>query len=159
MLESIKYYQALKSLVDEYALEALAVKCYTTYMGKVCLGYSLLAEEGIVSSCEGDVTSALTMKLLYELTEEQKNTVVKVGRYGTIVVLVLTLPGVLLMCLGLFFMITQPTLFSESAYKGFQILGGIIIFISLGIIAFIKIKFPYYSDKVANYIIKSRKNK
>ena len=73
MLESIKYYHALKGLVDEYALEALAVKCYTTYMGKVCLGYSLLAEEGIVSSCEGDVTSALTMKLLYELSEKPIN--------------------------------------------------------------------------------------
>ena len=68
MLESIKYYAAMKALADEYALEALSVKCYTTYMGKVCLGYSLLAEEGIVGSCEGDVTSALTMKLLYELS-------------------------------------------------------------------------------------------
>ena len=68
MLESIKYYGALKKLTEEYALEALSVKCYTTYMGKVCLGYSILAEEGIVSSCEGDVTSALTMKLLYELS-------------------------------------------------------------------------------------------
>ena len=46
---------------------------YNTYMGKVCLGYSLLAEEGIVSSCEGDVTSALTMKLLYELSEKPIN--------------------------------------------------------------------------------------
>jgi len=73
MLESIKYYHALKSLVNEYALEALSVKCYTTYMGKVCLGYSLLAEEGIVSSCEGDVTSALTMKILYELSEKPIN--------------------------------------------------------------------------------------
>lgn len=87
MLESIKYYSALKQLSEEYALEALSVKCYTTYMGKVCLGYSLLAEEGIVSSCEGDVTSALTMKLLYELSkmpvnntdllylDEEKNTI------------------------------------------------------------------------------------
>lgn len=66
--ESIKYYAAMKALAEEYALEALSVKCYTTYMGKVCLGYSLLAEEGIVGSCEGDVTSALTMKLLYELS-------------------------------------------------------------------------------------------
>ena len=53
MLESIKYYGAFKQLIDEYALEALSVKCYTTYMDKVCLGYSLLAEEGIVNSCEG----------------------------------------------------------------------------------------------------------
>ncbi len=42
-------------------------------MGKVCLGYSLLAEEGIVSSCEGDVTNALTMKLLYELSGQPVN--------------------------------------------------------------------------------------
>ncbi len=87
MRESIKYYHALRSLVDKYDLQALAVKCYTTYMGKVCLGYSFLSEEGIVSSCEGDVTNSLTMKLLYELSgkpvnntdylyhDEQKNTI------------------------------------------------------------------------------------
>lgn len=73
MLESMKYYAAMRSLADEYALEALSVKCYTTYMGKVCLGYSILAEEGIVGSCEGDVTNALTMKLLYELSEKPIN--------------------------------------------------------------------------------------
>ncbi|MBQ7033158.1 MAG: hypothetical protein IJN25_05805 [Clostridia bacterium] len=73
MLESIKYYSALKALAEEYDLEALSVKCYTTYMGKVCLGYSLLAEEGIVGSCEGDVTNALTMKLLYELSGKPVN--------------------------------------------------------------------------------------
>ena len=73
LLESIKYYKALRGLVDEYDLEALAVKCYTTFMGKVCLGYSLLAEEGIVASCEGDVTSALAMKILYELSGKPVN--------------------------------------------------------------------------------------
>lgn len=69
MRESAKYYSALKQLVDEYALSALAVKCYTTYMGKVCLGYSILAEEGVMSACEGDVTSAVAMALLYELSD------------------------------------------------------------------------------------------
>lgn len=73
MLESIKYYAALKALAEEYELEALSVKCYTTYMGKICLGYSLLAEEGIVSSCEGDVTNALTMKMMYELSAKPVN--------------------------------------------------------------------------------------
>lgn len=73
MLESMKYYAAMKQLVEEYDLAALSVKCYTTYMGKVCLGYSILAEEGIVASCEGDVTNALTMKLLYELSGEPVN--------------------------------------------------------------------------------------
>ena len=73
LIESIKYYQALKELAEEYQLQALSVKCYTTYMGKICLGYSLLAEEGIVGSCEGDVTNALTMKLLYDLSEKPIN--------------------------------------------------------------------------------------
>jgi len=73
MLESMKYYHAMKELAKEYELEALSVKCYTTYMGKICLGYSLLAEEGIVGSCEGDVTNALTMKLMYELSEKPIN--------------------------------------------------------------------------------------
>ncbi len=73
MIESIKYYAALKELANEYELEALSVKCYTTYMGKICLGYSLLAEEGIVGSCEGDVTNALTMKMMYELSGKPIN--------------------------------------------------------------------------------------
>ena len=87
LLESVKYYMALKALAEEYSLSALSVKCYTTYMGKVCLGYSLLAEEGIVGSCEGDVTNALTMQMMYELSgrpinntdllylDEKKNTI------------------------------------------------------------------------------------
>ncbi|MBE6942481.1 MAG: hypothetical protein E7455_09415 [Ruminococcaceae bacterium] len=73
MRESIKYYAAMKELCGEYALGALAVGCYTTYMGKVCLGYSLLAEEGITGACEGDVPNALTMKMLYELSGKPVN--------------------------------------------------------------------------------------
>ena len=73
MLESIKYYIALKELCEEYALSAISVKCYTTYMGKVCLAYSLLAEEGVVASCEGDVTNALTMQMVYELSSRPVN--------------------------------------------------------------------------------------
>lgn len=73
MIESIKFYMALKGLVEEYSLSALSVKCYTTYMGKVCLAYSLLAEEGVVASCEGDVTNALTMQMVYELSARPVN--------------------------------------------------------------------------------------
>ena len=94
-----------------------------------------------------------------ELTEEQKDTILKVDKYGTIIVLALTLPGLLLLCLGLFFMITEATLFTETAYKGFQVLGGIILAISVAAIVFIKVKFPYYTDKKASYIRKIRKGK
>lgn len=66
--ESAAYYLAMKQLVQKYDLQGLAVRCYTGLMGKVCLGYSLLSEEGIVCSCEGDVTNTVMMRLLADLT-------------------------------------------------------------------------------------------
>ncbi len=68
MIESLQYYLGMKNLINEYALEGIVVKCYPNYMGKVCLGYSLLSEEGIVCGCEGDVNSTVMMKILYDLT-------------------------------------------------------------------------------------------
>lgn len=66
--ESLRYYLAMKGLVKRYRLQGLAVKCYTRYMGKVCLGYSLLSDEGIVCSCEGDVSNTVMMRILADLT-------------------------------------------------------------------------------------------
>lgn len=67
-IESVRYYFAMKSLIGQYGLEGLCIKCYPRFMGKICLGYSLLAEEGIVGGCEGDVNNTVSMKILYELT-------------------------------------------------------------------------------------------
>ena len=68
LLESLRYYLAMKQLAERYALSGFAIKCYTKYMGKVCLGGALLAEEGIVSACEGDVNNAVMMKILQTLS-------------------------------------------------------------------------------------------
>ena len=68
LLESMRYYLGMKALIDCYALEGIVVKCYPEYMGKICLGYSMLSEEGIVCGCEGDVNNTVTMKMLFELT-------------------------------------------------------------------------------------------
>ena len=68
LLESMRYYLGMKALVAEYGLEGLVVKCYPKYMGLVCLGYSLLSEEGIVCGCEGDANNTVMMKMMYELT-------------------------------------------------------------------------------------------
>jgi L-fucose isomerase-like protein len=67
-VESVRYYFAMKNLIKAYDLEGLVVKCYPSWMGKICLGYSILSEEGIVCGCEGDVTNTVSMKILYELT-------------------------------------------------------------------------------------------
>ena len=65
---SVKYYLAMKALIRKYGLSGLAIKCYTRFMGKICLGYSLLSDEGYVCSCEGDVNSAVMMKIMMDVT-------------------------------------------------------------------------------------------
>ena len=67
-IDAIRYYFAMKSLIRENDLEGLCIKCYPRYMGKICLGYSLLSEEGYVCGCEGDLNSTVAMKMLYELS-------------------------------------------------------------------------------------------
>ena len=71
--EAAAYYLAQKTLVQRYDLAGLAIKCYTKYMGKICFGHSLLAEEGIVCSCEGDVNNVIMMKILAELSGSPVN--------------------------------------------------------------------------------------
>jgi len=67
-LYSIKAFLALKRLVISGGLSGLATGCYPDLMGIVCLAHSLLGEEGVVASCEGDVNSAVAMLMLNELT-------------------------------------------------------------------------------------------
>ena len=65
---SSKVYLALKRFIRECSLSGIATECYPKLMGQVCLAHSLLSEDGIVASCEGDINSALAMLMLYELT-------------------------------------------------------------------------------------------
>ena len=66
-IESLRTYVALKEIIAKAGLSAVAIGCYPHLMGKVCLGISLLAEEGIPNSCEGDVNGALAMMILGKL--------------------------------------------------------------------------------------------
>lgn len=94
-----------------------------------------------------------------ELTEEQKNTILKVDKYGTIIMLALMIPGLLLLLLGLVTMITDAAMFTLTAYKGMVVLGSLMTALCVGAIVFIKVKFPFYNDRKAAYIRKSRKQK
>jgi len=67
-LSSVKAYLVLKRWIKQENLSGLAVECYPDFMGKVCLAYSLLGEEGIPGSCEGDINSLVGMIILYSLT-------------------------------------------------------------------------------------------
>jgi len=68
-LYSVKAYFALKDFIKEYSLSGVTVKCVYDFMGRVCLAFSLLGDEGIVGSCEGDVNGLAAMLMLYELTQ------------------------------------------------------------------------------------------
>jgi len=67
-LYSAKAYFALKDFIEENSLSGVTIKCVYDFMGRVCLAFSLLSEEGIVCGCEGDVNSLAAMFMLYELT-------------------------------------------------------------------------------------------
>jgi len=67
-LNSVKAYLVLKKWIREEELSGIAVECYPDFMGEVCLAYSLLGEEGIPGSCEGDMNSLIAMVILYSLT-------------------------------------------------------------------------------------------
>lgn len=58
-LTAARCYLALRQWTETDRLHGIAVGCYPDLMGIVCLGCGLLAEEGIVTSCEGDMNSAI----------------------------------------------------------------------------------------------------
>lgn len=65
---AMRWYKASSTLIENNRLDGICVKCYPSFMGRVCLGYALLAEAGIVCGCEGDSLGTVAMKLLRELT-------------------------------------------------------------------------------------------
>ena len=66
-IRSIKTYLALKQFADENNLSGIAAGCYPELMGEVCLACGLLAEEGIVTSCEGDMNSLVLTYLMHNI--------------------------------------------------------------------------------------------
>lgn len=70
-LEATRTYFALKSIIADYELTALTLRCFdlvTELDTTGCLALSLLNDEGVVSGCEGDVPAAFTMLAGYHLT-------------------------------------------------------------------------------------------
>lgn len=67
-IDSLQVYDALKEMIQELGLAAVAIGCYPHLMGRVCLAASLLGEEHIPIACEGDVNGAIGMLMLTRLT-------------------------------------------------------------------------------------------
>ena len=68
---ALRIYEALKVLVGRYGLGGLTLRCFDllgTVHNTGCLALAKLNEEGIVSSCEGDVPALLSMCIAKALT-------------------------------------------------------------------------------------------
>ena len=98
-----------------------------------------------------------------ELTEKQKATIIKVGKVALTLQLIVAIPILLLCIIGLFCMVNPPLGFDYSdtnkLFSGIMILLVIMAVWVIGLLAFVKIKWPYYSDKKWQYINKMRKQK
>jgi len=72
VIESMKIYLATRRIVNEYDLNAVAFKCWPDLKNydicSPCYTLSRLSDEGIMSACEGDVTAAVSMLILYWTT-------------------------------------------------------------------------------------------
>ena len=95
LLKSAGLYLGLKELCGDRGLEAINVKCQyelsKEYKMVPCVPLSLIAEDGIVASCEGDILNTVSMLILHYLSGEtvtygdcmsQKGQVVKFSSCG-----------------------------------------------------------------------------
>ena len=68
---ALEVYGSLRRIVDKHHLSALTLRCFdllSTIKNTGCLALALLNQEGIPSSCEGDVPARLTMMISQALT-------------------------------------------------------------------------------------------
>lgn len=65
--KSIRAYYALKKIIADKKLDAVAVECWPEFMscfgGAACFALGRLNDDGIVAACEADVNGAVTMML------------------------------------------------------------------------------------------------
>jgi L-fucose isomerase-like protein len=70
--EAARTYLALTDLVRENDLDGLAVRCWPELrrlgIASPCFAMSLLSDKGVMTSCEGDLTAAVSMLILHYLT-------------------------------------------------------------------------------------------
>ncbi|MHA1150783.1 MAG: hypothetical protein ACTSR8_21395 [Promethearchaeota archaeon] len=67
-IKAMKNYLAMKSLIENGQISGVTIECYPRYMGQVCLGFSMLADEGIPGACESDINSLIVMYILTKLS-------------------------------------------------------------------------------------------
>lgn len=72
VLQSARFYPAMKAMAVEYGLAALTVRCFDLIPRgyTACLAVSLCNDDGIVAGCEGDLEATLTMLVASRLLNQ-----------------------------------------------------------------------------------------
>lgn len=71
LIGAVKIYLALQSIVAEYQLAALTIRCFdllSSPKNTGCYALALLNSAGVTASCEGDIPALLTMMLIKGLS-------------------------------------------------------------------------------------------
>lgn len=69
-----KLYVAIKNIAKKYNLSGLTIRCFdliSLIKVTACLALSILNDDGIVSACEGDLPSLITMMVAKKVTGEE----------------------------------------------------------------------------------------
>lgn len=73
LIKAARIYVALRKIIKKHHLDVINVKCQPElsqiYGCVACLPLSLIADEGIVAACEGDVPVTVTMLMLHYLSD------------------------------------------------------------------------------------------
>lgn len=73
LINSMRFYKAVKQICEEEGLTAVTLNCYKTLkdIGVTgCLANALLNDEGIIAGCEGDMQTIFTLVMIKALTGE-----------------------------------------------------------------------------------------
>ncbi|WP_105615599.1 L-fucose/L-arabinose isomerase family protein [Vallitalea okinawensis] len=74
LVKSARLYLAIKAFQEKNAIQGFAIKCWPEfqqlYQSSVCGVVSRLNNEGIMTSCEGDVTGLVTMYMQHLITKQ-----------------------------------------------------------------------------------------
>ncbi len=71
--KAIKFYKLVKEIAIKNNFDAISVECFRIINSldtTGCLALSLLTSENIISGCEGDIPSTITMYIMNKLTEK-----------------------------------------------------------------------------------------
>ena len=96
-----------------------------------------------------------------ELTQEQQDTILKVDLFAGMAIVLGVLPGIVLMIINFLAILDVSLPFeisNQMVIANFIIMSVCFAFV-IGVLIFVKVKFPYYSGKKCDYIRKSRKIK